>query len=97
MLNLETIRRGNWIPKIVTPALLILLLTQAVKVTSYMSDINSRTLSTVEMRVRLEDHMESWTPVRQEKAFERLRSTEIGIIELRKEDSLSAVDRKEMK
>lgn len=85
---MNEIKKSGWISSVITPALLVLILSQAVKFTNYVSDLESRTLDTVEMKVRLQDHMISWTPVRQEKAFGRLENVEEDVIRLRKTDSL---------
>ena len=94
---MEKVKSSGWIPNLLTPALLIVIIFNTVKITAYISEIESRTLSSVEMKVRLEDHMATWTPVRQEKAFERLAQTEEAIIELKEADRISELDRKQIK
>ena len=94
----DSIRRGNWIPKFVTPAILIWLGTQTVEITKYLSQMNDRAFSTVEMRVKTEEHInKAWTPLQTHQAMERLIYVEESVERLQKIDSISAEDRKEMK
>lgn len=94
---MEKVKSSGWIPNLLTPALLIVIILNTVKITTYVAEIESRTLSSVEMKVRLEDHMATWTPVRQEKAFERLGEAEEAILELKKSDELTLEEMKIIK
>ena len=66
-------------------------------VSAWKTDVESRTISTVEMRIDLERHMQIWTLERQALAFSRLSDTEKAIKDLKKSDSLSAIDRAKMR
>ena len=63
----------------------------------WKKDVDDRTLSTVEMRIDLERHMEIWTTTTPREAFDRLKATEAAIITLKKADSLAEIDREQMK
>lgn len=63
----------------------------------WQKDVEDRTLSSVEMRIDLERHMAIWTVTTPKEAFDRLKATETAIIALKKADSLSAIDRAQMR
>ena len=87
----------NKIKEWFVPGMVIIILSQTIMITRYLSDIEARTLDTIEMKVRLQDHMRIWTPETQLIAFQRLKAVEDSSKLLRKQDSLATKERDEIK
>ena len=64
---------------------------------AYLDDIDDRSLTSVEMRIRLEDHMAIWTPEQQVIAFQRLKAVEDSAVQNRKADSVMNLQLEELK
>ena len=93
---METIRNFKW-KDFWAPATFIAVLGFAVGFGQYIQDLESRTPSSVQMKVRLEDHMEIWTPEMQLTAFQRLKAVEDSAVRFKKVDSIAFVERQEIK
>jgi hypothetical protein len=89
---METIRNFKW-RDFWAPATFITVLGFAVAFGQYIQDIESRTLESVQMKVRLEDHMKIWTPEVQLTSFQRLAAVEDSTLRLSKQDSLAKLER----
>lgn len=76
----ETIQKQwNWmlIPKFLTPALLVTLIVLVIRLTTYIANIDSRSFSTVEERVKAELYLQhAPTPVEAYKTQRRLKDLE---------------------
>lgn len=97
MTKVEKVKSSGWIPNLLTPALLIVIIFNTVKITKYITEIESRTLSSVEMKVRLEDSMAAVSSNEKVKMVKRIDLTEKNIVMLKQADSIGEIDRKEMK
>lgn len=63
----------------------------------WKKDAEDRMLSSVEMRIDLERHMEIWSPVAQREAFDRLKAVEDSTILNRRADSAMSAQIKEIR
>ena len=75
------------------PATFITVLGFAVAFGQYIQRLDERTPQSVEMRVRLEDHMLVWTEETTYGAFARLKAVEDTVIVLERVDSMAKVER----
>ena len=87
----------NKIKEWFVPGMVIIILSQTIMITRYLSDIEARTLDTIEMKVRLQDHMNVWTPEIQLTSFQRLKSVEDSAKRFKKQDSLTVLEINEIK
>lgn len=94
----DTIKRANWIPKVITPALLVLVATQVFNIAQYLQKIDDKTLDSIEIKYGLQEHLkDAPTAVETHKAEQRLIDVEEAVQGLQKSDSIAAADRKDFK
>lgn len=89
---MEKLKKFEW-GKVWGPSIMITLIGLALGLGQYIQSMDSRTLSTVEMRIDLERHMKIWTTTTPKEAFARLEAVEDSAIQFKSADSLAKIER----
>ena len=89
---METIRNFKW-KDFWAPATFVTVLGFAIAFGQYIQSLEERTPQSVEMRVRLEDHMLVWTEETTYGAFARLVAVEDTVVKLARVDSVAQIER----